>query len=399
MIQEAILILFLAAIIPGYDILAQSVVGSTSNTRYTVYFPFYIGFTKGSVFYNVLTNSADHCFIPTFSALGMKNPNQNWAQSLKRNLVCSNEIPFDSYFGHDDNTKHTSFDCQSVAWLLKEVDGTPQAPWFPLTSDDLSGPATLCINDTKPYSFTSLCSLPSAATWSVSSNMQVISSTSTSITVKAITGGSTGTITATFTNGEQVVKSITVGAPTIYASGAPYGSCNGSTQTWSLTASPASGSNWNWQAVPSNGSTINIRNGYTPNAYADVTGGGTITLSYTDICGINQNIGGPTVYSNCHGTHIIKMVPNPAQNQITISTQPQAASTENELQTKSNNNTYNLMYAVKITDRFGVVRKTLTYKEGVSSKTISVADLSVGAYVVSIFDGKEWSSQKLLIQK
>ena len=50
----------------------------------------------------------NQCFIPTFSGIGMKNPNQNWANPLNRNLVCSNETYFDSYYGEAHNTKHGS---------------------------------------------------------------------------------------------------------------------------------------------------------------------------------------------------------------------------------------------------------------------------------------------------
>lgn len=373
---------------PGYDNLYNSVLGQPQETNYN--FPnFEIEIGKHEVYFDGRTDAQIHCFIPTFSSLGMKNPNQNWGQSLKRNLVCGNEIPFNSYYGHDSNTQHTSFDCRSVSWLLKELDGIPQAPWFPMYSTDLSGSTLLCNNNNAIYSFASLCAIPSGATWTVSSNLQVISSSPTSITIKAISNGA-ATITATFTNGENVVKNISIGAPPVTASGSP-GYCYGSTQTWSLTASPASnGTNWLW-AVDYLGqnSTIYIRNASSPNAYADVTGGGTIKLSYTDICGVTQHIGGPTVYSNCHTMFAFTAMPNPAQNNVTIS----ADNSDNK------HNSKNLIYAIKLVDRYGQVKKSLEYKSGTTSQKISLIGINAGMYLVSVFDGKTWSSKSLVVGK
>ena len=270
---------------PGYDILSESIMATQ----------------EPGVTFKEKTNKQIHCFIPSFSALGMKNPDQNWAQSLKRNLICSNEVPFDSYFGHDDNTQHTTFDCESVNWLLKEIDGAPQAPWFPITDSDLSGPSAIVVNDTKTYSFASLCAIPSAATWKVSSNLQKVSATPYAITVKGASAG-TGSVTATFTNGEKVVKMINISA-----------------------------------ALAS-----------------------------------------------------ISVTPNPAQDRITVSSVNQS---------KGQKSAGSLLYAIKITDRMGSVRKIYQYKSGVATANITVADLNEGLYLVSVFNGQQWSSQSLIIHK
>jgi hypothetical protein len=72
-------------------------------------------------YWDVRTLKPFHTFIPTFSALAIKNPNQNWANPLNRNLVCSNETYFDSYFGEAENTEHTLLNYRSVDWFLKEL--------------------------------------------------------------------------------------------------------------------------------------------------------------------------------------------------------------------------------------------------------------------------------------
>lgn len=155
-----------------------------------------------------------HSFIPSFSALGHLQPNQNWANPLNTNLTCpSNKLtPFDSHFGDEKNTPHTSFTKESVDWLLKELAGSPQAPHFPIQSDVLSGPSAFCNEAT--YSFSDICKLPSAVTWSVSDNIQMVSQSDTSITVSKITDGP-GIVTATFQNGQTVTQNIWVGKPSI----------------------------------------------------------------------------------------------------------------------------------------------------------------------------------------
>lgn len=158
-----------------------------------------------------------HSFIPSFSALGHLQPNQNWANPLNINLKCTsnNLTPFDSYFGLDKNTQHTSFTKESVTWLLKELQGIPQAPSFPIQEGLLTGPDLIC-NTNTVYSFSDICKLPSTVTtWSVSPNLQIVSSTSYSVTVSQISNGQ-GTITATFQNGQTVTKTIWVGKPSFF---------------------------------------------------------------------------------------------------------------------------------------------------------------------------------------
>lgn len=61
-------------------------------------------------------------FIPTISALAFKNTNFNWSNSVNRNLVCSNETYFDSYYAPRENQQHTSFTDENVAWAFGEID-------------------------------------------------------------------------------------------------------------------------------------------------------------------------------------------------------------------------------------------------------------------------------------
>lgn len=158
---------------------------------------------------------ADQCFIPTYSSIGMKNPNQNWANPLNRNLVTCNETYFDSYFGESNNTAHIALNFRSVNWLLKELgDNTNppshQAPNFPIQENAMSGPDFVC--STSTYSFSDICKIPSTVTWSWSSNLQVVSQSAYSINVSKVSDGP-GFIKATFQNGQTLTKTIWVGVP------------------------------------------------------------------------------------------------------------------------------------------------------------------------------------------
>ena len=167
----------------------------------------------------------NHAFIPSVSSLAFKNPNFDWSTALNRNLVCdpnNKEIYFDSYFAPSRNEEHVFVSAENANWLIKELQGIPQAPYFPIQAGILAGPDVLC-NTNATYSFTDVCKVPSPVKyndqngnlvngWSVSPNLNIVSSTPYSITVSQITNGS-GTITATFQNGETLTKTIWVGTP------------------------------------------------------------------------------------------------------------------------------------------------------------------------------------------
>ncbi|MAP53911.1 T9SS type A sorting domain-containing protein [Altibacter sp.] len=162
----------------------------------------------------VYNNEHAHSFIPTISSLGFFNPDFNWNEKLNRNLVCTNEIPFDSYFGPKINERHTSFTEESVAWLLEELAGNPQPPTVYLEGDDMNGPAAVCASGPVAYDF-DICTSPPVESWEVSDNLQILTSDDTSVTVQAINGtvSGSGFIKAVYPYTE-VKKTVWVGNPT-----------------------------------------------------------------------------------------------------------------------------------------------------------------------------------------
>lgn len=151
-------------------------------------------------------------FIPTVSGLGLFNPEFNWSESLNRNLVCTNEIPFDSYYGPKKNEQHTSFSQESINWLLQELSGDPQPPSVYYDGSNLLGPDAICVNDIVTYEIDDCTPLP-VQTWEVSNGLQIITSDDFSVTVQSNTSGRmAGFIKAYFPN-QVVQKELWIGRP------------------------------------------------------------------------------------------------------------------------------------------------------------------------------------------
>lgn len=164
-----------------------------------------------------------HSFIPSFSAIGHLQPNQNWSNPLNQNLTCSSNklTPFDSYFGLENNTQHTSFTKESVEWLLKELANQPQSPYFPINENALVGASHICKDVNSTYTFDHVCKIPSAVIydgntgWSVEGNLAIVSFTEYSVIVKGTSDEySSGIIKARFQNGYTLEKEIIIGKPT-----------------------------------------------------------------------------------------------------------------------------------------------------------------------------------------
>lgn len=178
----------------------DNVQGGTFNTADVIEEAFTPGLEDEASFHEWRTNLHIHDFIPSVSALAFKNPNFDWSSAINRNLVCdpiNKEIPFDTYFVPSSNEDHVKVTTQNANWLLKEIQGQSQVPSFPVEVSQLTGAPSVCLNVNSTYQFSDICKVPSAVTWKVSPNIQIVSSNSYSLIVKGTSNG-TGTITATF---------------------------------------------------------------------------------------------------------------------------------------------------------------------------------------------------------
>lgn len=168
----------------------------------------------GGSYFELRTLKHSSSFIPSFSALGHTSPDQSWAIPLSKNLVCSNETPFDSYFGQERNTQHTSFSKESFEWIKEELRGTETAPNFPVSTSALIGSSNICRGNTLTYTFAP-CSTPTPVKkWTYSGYLTKVSHTSNSITLSAPSDSRIqGWVEAEFFNGVKMRKNIWIGKP------------------------------------------------------------------------------------------------------------------------------------------------------------------------------------------
>jgi hypothetical protein len=406
-------------VVPGgyfnsYEKIHNSIIAKSGGTTYFA-IPFYIDVSAKDINLESRVNTKIHAFIPTFSALGIKNPEQDWSSPLNRNLVCTGETPFDSFYGEDQNTEHTSFNDNSIAFLFKELGDnvtlpSQQPPSFPIQLDLLTGTNTICLNTTTTYQLDA-CKVPSSATWAVSPNLQIVSTTGYNVTVKSLTNGA-GTITATFQDGKTISKNVWVGVPAwatlINSSGYPYdqfnlpdGCGNYDKPFWTFKTDPIANIN-DFVFESSNGYSI-IKNHINGTASISaqelgmVGGQSVVVKAYArNNCGapskkINFTLYKPTSCqcgfgSNCSLARVAKpnfyiVFPNPAKEVINISLFNQSTTPSPQAQ-----------ITAKLYNTNGLEKRSVSVTN--NTATVNVSTLPKGIYVLKInIDGVTESHQ------
>ncbi len=150
-------------------------------------------------------------FIPIVSALGFYNPNFNWNSDINRDLVCTNEIPFDNFYAPEKNESHVSFTEDSFNWFKAEllnIDGTnpPETTTYQNNNINLTGDNTICFNQLKTYTL-DVCDSSENIIWTVHNDLQIESSDNSHVIVKCINTDATELwIRATYPNGSIATK-------------------------------------------------------------------------------------------------------------------------------------------------------------------------------------------------
>ncbi len=344
--------------------------------------------------WDIQTMEHVNSFIPTVSALGFHQPNFNWNQSLNRNLVCTGEIPFDSYYGPKKNEQHSSFTLESFEWLLQEIQNNPQPPTVYFEGENLMGPSIICQNDLVTYEFDGCTPIP-VTQWQVSNGLEIITSDDFSVTVENTTSTpSSGWIKAIFPN-QVVQKELWLGKPSApaYLNG-PEVVATGAIVTYSGgVAEGATAYEWwlpypfeinnpfditspNWQVYPNAGRTTQVFTGNAGTA-------GYIQLMGSNSCG--------------YGDAVLKYVEHgqggSGQQQLPVYPFPNTADDAFNLDFSS----YPAgNYQIAIYDAF-----SNTLYQGSSEnieKTISTLEIPAGNYFLHIHLGEEVLQYQLIIQ-
>jgi pimeloyl-ACP methyl ester carboxylesterase len=376
----------------------DAVQGSTTDAPNAVYKQFSAALTKQKARQTWYTAFPNNCFIPSISALGFKNSNFDWNTRVdNRNLLCNREINFDNYYIPASNQQHVYLNTANVDWLTQEIDkGQPNCPTI-CTFAITGGADPLCTNMTSTYYLNVAAPSGTTTNWILSSNLQMISSTPNSVTVKAISNN-IATISANIINpcgaNMLITRQISAGPPTVNISYLQNGTCSSAGyQTWSLNAtSPNTITSWQWTVDnPSSGSWY-INSPNSPSTMVDVSGGGGISVTATSSCGTTRT--GVTIYSNCLRIAAITAFPNPTTDNVTIA----VAGLKNIADGKFSNTKKAMMYEIKIIDPLGTIKKLYKYASGTSNTNISLKGFISGIYTVQAFDGTKWSSVKVIKQ-
>jgi|GEM_PF-2093610 len=217
----------------------------------------------------------DHTFIPSVSSLGFYNSNFHWSDDIgNRNLVCTGEIPFHNYFTAATNEDHVFISSDAANWITQEIEkGQPGCPTI-CSRSIINGANPLCLNSTVTFNLNANVPTGATTTWTVSSGIQIMSSTNNSITVKGASNNPSGFIKATINNpcgaNVVIVKDINVGVPGVPV---PYISLSSTPNCpkWNITMTfPAvPGSSYTWGAGKVTGCNTNC--------YVSGTNSGTYT--------------------------------------------------------------------------------------------------------------------------
>uniref|UniRef100_UPI0040488D09 T9SS type A sorting domain-containing protein n=2 Tax=Flavobacterium sp. TaxID=239 RepID=UPI0040488D09 len=388
--------------------------GGTFNTQGIIKDEFTLALNDAVDSQEWRTYLPNHAFIPSVSSLAFKNPNFNWSTALNRNLVCdpnNKEIYFDSYFAPSKNEEHVFVSAENANWLLKELDGIPQAPRFPIQANLLTGPDLIC-NANTVYSFSDACKLPSTvSTWSVSPNLQIVSSTPYSVTVSQISNGQ-GTITATFQNGQTLTKSIWVGKPILSYETDCFNAEIGDPNCFSMCRTNyfetqnyrkviakglnliANNSDWEWQKMTTNFAW----NTYNNTAYLQPyqTGYIAFKVRVKNACGwsnwllyqisitnCSNNGGAFGAFKQANNTFVI--YPNPSKDIVNI-----------ELRDRNNLPEKDAIISGELFDLMGQTKAKVEITN--NKATFSVQGLNKGIYVLKIYINDQVESHQIAVE-
>jgi len=260
------------------------------------------------------------------------------------------------------------------------VWGIPAATQI-IGSDNLCTTAAYTINGLPPGA---------SVNWSVTPTGMVTSSISgnTITLTKVGTTNAAITLTGTYTcNGtpNSIQKTVYVGPVTPHISSTI---TNQGMTTVNYTATPVvPGATYKWydsgildSQGPSNTYSISLDCGV--EAY--------ISCKITTTCGTSLPSNEYKVRGRCNKSFIIS--PNPSSNVLTI-----AIDQSGDVKQKRSG-VNGMIKRINVADANGVIKKHFSNKEGIAQLTIDISDLKAGFYVVSIFDGRQWETHKLIVQ-
>lgn len=97
--------------------------------------------------------------------------------------------------------------------------------------------------------------------------------------------------------------------------------------------------------------------------------------------------------NSCFG---FEVSPNPTNGELTVTTAEDETAPTTEVTAKSVS-VQNKIYKIKLADQSGNVKKVFNFS-GVKSARLNISTLHKGIYIISAYNGEEWSSKKIILQ-
>lgn len=200
---------------------------------------------------------------------------------------------------------------------------------------------------------------------------------------------------------QSIYKDITIGVPSASYNGGYttyYGPCKPIVGTINTTNSSKT---WVSMAFPLNNQYTIVKTGGTSNASWNNTGGGTFDFTFvspnssshidfnitpSNTCGSGSS---PVVFYYDGSAPRFSLTPNPTNNTVIISA--------DEINNSKRSSDASVIKQIKIIDKLGNVKLAEKYGDGRNTIKVNVSKLRSDVYYLHIFDGKQWSVQKLMV--
>lgn len=297
------------------------------------------------------------------------------------------------------NRNHTDFTKRNSEWLYKKMENiTPNNLNCSIECSiaQINGNSSICTSEI--YNITNLPSGSTVSWGATPSGMVSFSCTLCNSTTITATGSAQVTITATISTpcGNVVLtkSNVHVGGPPVSFTVDPYTSgqqfCTNSLgNTCIINPEPlndVTGFEWGYSSYQNNinPTVINSSGSYSQDFIFSVGGNYQIYARAYNSCGFGGNVGTLDIFvnDNCSGGGFgrFALMPNPTSGDLLIETKDQKS----------------LIKEIRVLDRLNNMRKQFTYRAGVKSIKIDISSLPIDVYLVMIFDGTSWTTQKII---
>jgi hypothetical protein len=341
-------------------------------------------------FSNIINN---HSFIPTVSALALTNStSRDWSENLStRNLVCTNETPFDDYLTPQTNEEHVFLSLDNVAWIKTQINTDFTNCVLVCSPTAIIGDANICNSLSNSYSISNL-PLGAKVHWEITpSNIAYPSNPYANATTIVKNGTGIITLKASITNScnlsPEITKQINVGKPqpgpiTFLLIDPALGKIQAQVEP----VAGATSYNWYKNGVLISGASYHNNFIQFPISKTSCDIDYDISVEAVNICGTSLRTHA-NAYVPCDSYFVLS--PNPATSDVTVT------SVENH---SLNSSSSKVISEIRIYDNLGNLKKRQAFNK-VKTATINVSGLPTGTYFIEISNGTLKERKQLIVVK